>query len=135
MKLYRNNKTAPKTETNSGSRSFMNDPFYESILTLRSLPVSSFLGDGTPSWPLPITSINEDRLLVEIGLSAEERSLIEGLQNARRASVAAASLGGNLTDEQLSSKAIVRLARDPPPAVGNIQRRTCKWLLRPFPLG
>jgi len=135
VKLYRNNKTAPKTESNSGSRSLLNDSFYQSILTLRSLPISSFLGDNTPVWVLPITSINEDRFLAEIGLSTEERSLIEGLQNARRASVAASSLGGSLTDEQLSSKAIVRLARDPPPAVGNFQRRTCKWLLRPFPLG
>ena len=45
------------------------------------------------------------------------------------------SQGDNLTDDQLSSRALVRLACDPPKEIGDIQRRTCVWHLRPFPLG
>ena len=39
------------------------------------------------------------------------------------------------TTQQLSSRAIARLAANPPPEVGVIQRKTKSWLLRPYPLG
>eukprot|EP00966_Prymnesium_polylepis_P314700 7271743-Prymnesium_polylepis.1 len=35
----------------------------------------------------------------------------------------------------MSTAAIVRLARHPPSKVGQLQRKTSKWMLRPFPLG
>ena len=40
-----------------------------------------------------------------------------------------------VTEEQLSNQAVFRLAADPPPEVGEMQRRTTKSLLRAFPLG
>jgi len=113
------------------------DNFYAECVCLRSLPVDAFLA-GTPlQSPLPITSINENRLLMEIGLPLAERNQIEGLQ-MRRAPAAGLAHHGNqfaLTEEQLSSRAISRLAANPPLGVGTMQRRTICWLLRPFPLG
>jgi len=115
------------------------DDFYASTLTLRSLAVSAFLGDEPPVWPLPITSINEDRLLTELGLSLAKRNQIEGLHFGRDAMqermVSGSHHRGGLTEEQLSSRAIAQLAADPPAKAGNLQRRTSSWLLRPFPLG
>ena len=100
------------------------DPFYASYLSLRSIPVDVFLSDEPPKDPLPITSIGEDKLLLELGVSRGERDQIEGL----------AALGDQV-EAQLSARAIVRLAADPAPEVGVMQRRTAKWLTRPFPLG
>jgi len=39
------------------------------------------------------------------------------------------------TDDKVSANALVRLAVNPTPEVGSVQRRTTSWLLRPFPLG
>ena len=44
------------------------EPLLASLLTLRSIPVSGFLKAKRP-WPVVITSIGEDRLLEELGLS------------------------------------------------------------------
>mmetsp|Transcript_74504 Transcript_74504/g.205372 ORF Transcript_74504/g.205372 Transcript_74504/m.205372 type:complete len:583 (+) Transcript_74504:981-2729(+) len=109
--------------------SFKASGLYVEILALRSLPISDFLGDAPPKWPLAITSINEDRLLRELGLQDEERNQIEGLSSTRVRG------GISLTEEQMSSRAIARLAADPPQQVGSFQRRTRAWLLRPYPLG
>jgi len=114
------------------SASSANDELYTSILTLRSLPLSEFFKHGAPHWPLTISSINEDRLLKELKLPEAERRQIEGLM-VRGSSWVDGEAG--LTEEQMSSRALVRLAADPPPEVGIIQRRTLSWLLRPYPLG
>eukprot|EP00966_Prymnesium_polylepis_P075037 1740733-Prymnesium_polylepis.1 len=53
------------------------DDFYGGILTLRSEPVPPFLADKEPKWPLPIVSINEDKLLTNLGIPKAERDLIE----------------------------------------------------------
>jgi len=105
------------------------DQFYVGCLALRSLPMPVFLGTSLRKWKLPITSVNEDVLLKAIGLSEEERNQIEGLTTIQMRG----SLG--LTEAQLSTRAIVRLAVDPPAEVGSLQRRTSNWLLRPYPLG
>ena len=76
---------------------------------------------------MPITSIREDRLLKEMGLPRDERNQIEGLS-----SVARLNGGLELTEEQVSSRAIARLSTNPPNGVGNVQRRTANWLLRAF---
>ena len=105
------------------------DAFYASYLSLRSQPVSSFLGGAPPKSEFPITSIPEDRLLRAMGMSAIERNQIEGLVH---------DLGGTLSEsaeEQQISRAIVRFVATPPPEVGRLQQKTASWPLRPFPLG
>ena len=66
-----------------------------------------------------------------MGLSVAERNHIEGLlsgrQNFNR------KLG--LTEEQQISRAIARLAANPPPEAGKMQRCAAKRLIRPYPLG
>eukprot|EP00966_Prymnesium_polylepis_P053485 1236752-Prymnesium_polylepis.1 len=109
------------------------DDLYSSCLAVRSLPIGFFLSDEEPEWRLPITSINEDQLLKHLGLSGAERNQIEGLQLGARATDS--NVGVSLTEDQLSSRAIVRLAANPPPEAGKLQRRTFQRLLRPFPLG
>ena len=116
------------------SRKILSDPFYNEFLGLRSLPVGTFLEGRPPKYALPITSINEDRLLLELGLSEAERNQIEGLgvfgggaaSSGRRTTALSAR-----AEQQQSSGAIVRLAANPPAAVGTMQRRTTKWMLRP----
>jgi hypothetical protein len=100
------------------------DDFYASQLCVRSLPVAAFLKDAPPKWPLPITSINEDRLLRELGLTHTQRNDIEGLSSV------SVRGGRGLTEAQLSSRAIARLAADPPSQVGRMQQRTARWLVR-----
>ncbi|KAL1499340.1 hypothetical protein AB1Y20_011547 [Prymnesium parvum] len=112
-----------------GTRRNATDGLYVSYLSLRTLPVAAFLA-GDRAWSLPITSINEDRLLLELGVSRTERDEVEGLSIAPRDSVSA-----HLSEQRRSSAAIVRLALNPPPRVGFFQTRTIDWLLRPFPLG
>ena len=85
--------------------------------------------------------MNEDRLLRVLELPVAERNQIEGLQTGRAHvhgethAATRARQGVELSAEQLSSVAIVRLAANPPPAVGVMQRRTAHKLLRPYPLG
>jgi len=107
------------------------DKYFSLYLSLRSEPVSTFLGQSNPKSELPIFSINEDRLLKELGVSISDRNLIEGLLTSRSQS----EVGIGLTEEQQTSRAIVRLAARPPPEVKAMQQRTEKFLLRPYPLG
>ena len=107
----------------------LTNEFYAQHLSIRSLPVTTFGEGKPPKWPLPITSINEDKLLKILGLPESERSEIEGLMSVR-------VVGGfGLTEEQLASQAIARLAANPPQDVGVMQKRTTRWLVRPYPLG
>eukprot|EP00966_Prymnesium_polylepis_P272845 6303411-Prymnesium_polylepis.1 len=66
-----------------------------------------------------------------IGLSRRERNELEGLQAGSNAG----EDGVHLTQEQVSSRAAVRLAFNPPSEVGLVQRQTARFLLRPYPLG
>jgi len=114
------------------------DEFYSTCLCIRSVPKERFLSCERPKWPLTMTSINEDRLLMVLGLPEKERSQLEGLQRSStgsRAGSAKGSLSPMLSEEQLSTQAIVRLAADPPRQAGKLQRLTSHLLLRPFPLG
>ena len=115
------------------SSSSLTDAFYASVLCLRSVPVPKFLDSAPAAWALPITSINEDRLLEELGLKRSERDQIEGLQVDL--TTTAGQHGGFAMTEELSSRAIRRLAANPPAEVGRMQRRTAERLLRPYPLG
>jgi len=92
-----------------------------SIISLRATHIKEFIKEKT-NWPLTITSINEDRLLEQVGLSVEERNHIEGLSLVNRLSAA-------------HNHTAVNLARDPPREMFELQRRTSKWLLRPYPHG
>lgn len=116
------------------SKTFGMRVMFADHLCLRSLPVATFLADGPRHWALQITSIDEDRLLKAIGLSSSERSQIEGLQSVRNLAQQSIEFAG-LSVKQISSKAVARLAANPPRDVGVMQRRTSKYLLRPFPLG
>ena len=111
---------------------------YVSGLALRSVPVATFLRDAgvrSPPWVMPITSINENELLKQLGVSREDRDLIEGLQIRMPLKGPQRDTRVGLTEQQLSSGALARFVRDPPSAVGHMQQRTSEWLLRPFPLG
>ena len=111
------------------SSKVLTDDTYAGCLALRSLPYTAFLDGDAPTCPLPISSINEDKLLVAFGLPRSERYQIEDLQTIRRG-----SLLSSPTDRdgaQLSASALTRLAANPPAEVGALQRRTCGWLLRP----
>ena len=114
----------------AGAGKPMTDQFYGSTLALRSLKVSVCLSGAVSPWPLPITSIMEVTLLRALGIPRSMRNHIMGI-------LAAGDQGGQfgLDDQQLSSNALVSLARDPPPEVGTVQRRTSGWMLRPFPFG
>ena len=101
------------------------DEFYSSFLVLRAEPIACFLGNAAPKWALPITSCNEDRFLKLLGLPADQRNRIEGLIGRSAAE----------DEERQISHEIVRLAANPPPSVGQLQRRTARWLIRPYPLG
>eukprot|EP00966_Prymnesium_polylepis_P197596 4578986-Prymnesium_polylepis.2 len=92
------------------------------------------MADVPPKWALPITSLNENKLLKYLGTTDVDRHLIEGLQ-VRRSSVTSSGEPIRLNDERHSTNAVVRLAANPPLEVGILQRRTATWLLRPFPLG
>jgi len=107
-----------------------NDELYESCLAVRAQPFKDFVQDLEPKWPLVISSISEGRLLKALGLSQLEQCLVEGLHQGDDS-----PFGGDLTDAQLSASARARLAHNPTKAVGDIQRKTRSWLLRPFPLG
>ena len=111
------------------------DAFYSAQVCLRSLPVHTFMSNAPREWALPITSINEDRMLELLGVSQADRNQIEGLRDATAARDRSSDDGPTITEEQRTSSAVARLAANPPPQVGPMQRRTAKWLLRPFPLG
>jgi hypothetical protein len=64
--------------------------------------------------------------LRELGVPEVERQQIEELHPGRFSDV---------TDKQLASRAMKRLAFSPPLEAGRLQRLTQNWHLRPFPLG
>ena len=107
------------------------DKYFSNYLCLRSEPVNTFLQRASPKSVLPISSMNEDYLLRELGVTVGERNLIEGLLSSRSGSYTRIGL----TEEQQTGKAICRLAANPTPEIKAMQRRTAGWLLRPFPLG
>jgi len=123
MTLARRNSTGTRSLTNQ---------FYANFLTVRSLPLQKFFGREASEWLIPITSVDEGKLLRMLGLPAADRNHILGLQIGH-SSASAQVLG--LTEEQLASRALIRLAANPPPQAGWLQRRTSHWLLRPFPAG
>ena len=109
-------------------RKVKTDEFYASYLSLRGAPVEAFLGMSSVDWVLPITSVNESRLLKELGLPTYERNEIDGIQ--RRRSLVDPDL--DLGTTRSLGHAALRLAANPPMTVGHIQRRTSNWLLRPY---
>ena len=119
------------------------DDFYISCIALQSMPVSKFNLRQFDGCPLPISSINEHQLLLQIGLPKADRCHIEGLKTAgvRRTSAFSAGVANAdhksdaVNEETLAARAIARLAADPPDKVGSLQRRSAHWLLRPFPHG
>jgi len=112
------------------------DPLYAANICLRGHPVAAYR-KGKRSCPLPITSISEEMLLVDLGVKPSERRHIEGVPLKRvDLSVGVNDEGQSLaTEDQIALRAIVRLAASPPAEVGVMQNRTATWLLRPFPSG
>ena len=111
------------------------DEYYAACLTLRAEPVPAFLLDGPSKWVLPITSMNEERLLKLLGLPKADRNQIEGLRTGRIVVDGQRNALELLTEAQLAARAINRFAGDPLPEVGSMQRRTAHKLLRPYPHG
>jgi len=105
-------------DSDSGARQ-ATDPLYTSCLSIRSSPISHFLDDDKPQWPVPISSVNELRMLSLLGLTPAEQNQIAGHDQTE--------YGAQLT--------LVRLAANPSPEIGILQKKTSKWLLRPFPIG
>ena len=105
------------------------DAYYASCLAIRSQPVDLFLGNGDSRWEMTMTSMDENRLLRELDVTKADRDHIEGLQ--------ATSLTGRpgRSEGQIALLALLRLSTDPPAAVGRMQRRTARKLLRMYPLG
>ena len=109
------------------------ETYYASLLAFRSLPFQNFSEDLPPKWPLPISSVNEDRFLTEIGLAFNDRYEIEGLQAGRRnaSGQSGAHLASTAREKQWSAtRAVVRVAANPPREVGTFQRRTVHWAIR-----
>jgi len=123
-----------KVRRRSSAAMKVTDSLYGNCLALRSVPVSDFLSKGGGNVQFPITSISEPRLLKELGLSPVERNQIQGLTGMTSSSVTVRG-GSILTEAQLATIAIVRLAHDPPTSVGKMQRITAEKLLRPYPHG
>ena len=108
------------------------DDLYLSCLSIRAVPLTEFMDGVAPRWPLTMVSVQEDALLKKLlELSQVQRNEIEGL-TLQQGSVTGIQNALARTDEQLSSRAIARLAATPPPNVGSVQRRTTRWLLRPY---
>jgi len=131
---FRHLQVSARTQLESKARSSKsaNDEFYTTLLCLRSEPVTTFFDQTTTKWILPIFSINEDTYLKELGLSADERNQMEGLVGGRRSH---SDVDLDLNEEQQTTRAVVKLAANPPQEVGAMQRLTSRKLLRPFPLG
>eukprot|EP00966_Prymnesium_polylepis_P329563 7385247-Prymnesium_polylepis.1 len=119
-------------KTRKKSLKFGTDAVYADLLSVRSVPFPVLLAGASRQLPLAMTSIAEKKMLKLLGISSVEQQQIQGLQIRRRSLVEGQI---ELTEEQLKSRAILRLAADPPPAVGNMQRCTAKALLRPYPDG
>ena len=111
------------------------DDFYAACLSMRAMPLLAFLADNPPKWPLVIVSLSESKLLNELALPKAEQKLICGLQLGPSPSSVVVRGGTILSETQLANLATVRLARDPPPRVGQMQRRAAGILLRVYPHG
>jgi hypothetical protein len=118
------------------------DEYYISCLGLRAVSVEALLADAQQKWPLQITSFNEDKVLRALGVSKAEQHQIEGLQhgqfsNNRRVAIRddRQQAGLGLTNDQLCSRAITRLAANPPQKVGRFQQRTVDKQVRAYPHG
>jgi len=129
-----------KEDSGASNKSFATlfeyDVLYHSVLSFRSEPLQRFLASDPSVWELPITSASEEKFLKALCLPALERDQIVGLVSGRTTQVAGgrrSSISEN--PEQVMSRAIVRIAANPPAGVGVMQRRTASWALRPFPLG
>ena len=105
------------------------------MVDVRTACCRTWMADAPQPYVLPVTSLNESRMLRALGLPEIEQNQILGLRMRRGAMSSALSGSLWLTEQQLSSRAIVRLAGNPPPQVGKLQRLASKRLLRPFPLG
>jgi len=112
-----------------------NDELYSECISVTSVPLSVFLRDEPQQFPLVITSISEDKLLKALGVPQIERNNIQGLPLPSSSSTIVVRSGAILSEAQVAAQTIVRLAHDPPTRVFRMQRRTCAWLLRSFPLG
>ena len=113
-----------RTRNSKGST----DAYYTDWLSLRSAPLQAFVaGDLSKCWELPITSVNESKLLRLLGIPSVECSQIEGLRIGR----ASEGPSNGVTVERQASRTIARLAANPPHEVGRMQRLTSGWLLRP----
>ena len=122
-------------QQNRHIKKYLTDEAFAGCLSLQSIPLEAFLAvDDLQSQAtrLPITSVSESRLLEALGVRSVERQLIEGLQ-VRRPSLANSKSTSSLTDSQLSARALIRLAANPPSEVRLLQRKTARWLLRPYP--
>jgi len=115
-----------KTDRRAKASKNVTDEFYASFLALRAEPTPTFLGHTASKWALPITSANEHRFLKLLGIPADQRNQIEGLVVGSAAA---------RDEERQIANAVVRLAADPPPSVGQIQRCSAKHLIRPYPIG
>mmetsp|Transcript_42418 Transcript_42418/g.124226 ORF Transcript_42418/g.124226 Transcript_42418/m.124226 type:complete len:771 (+) Transcript_42418:1-2313(+) len=132
-KLYGNKGSSKRQGSNSGSKANITDEYYAAFLGIRSASLRAFLsfqGSKPPAWPLTITSVNEDRMLMELGVSERDRKRIEGLQ-----ATSSSRRNVKMSEEQLAMNAIAQLAANPPAQVASVQRRTAGWLVRPYPLG
>jgi hypothetical protein len=115
--LYKQRRTPSSKDTT--------DEFYASLLCMRSEPIKGFLG-SVSKWTMPITSVNEDRMLKLLGISAYERNQIEGLQSSR------SQFAAGVTEEQQTTRAVMNFTTNPTRTVGVMQRRTAGWMLRPY---
>jgi len=109
------------------------DSVYANCLSIRSMPIGDFLASPCPGPKMIMTSTAEGRFLAMMDVHGAERSQIQGLQIRNSELGSAGKLG--LTEEQLSTRAVVRLAGNPPLRVGLMQRQTSQRLLRVYPLG
>ncbi|KAL1527507.1 hypothetical protein AB1Y20_008897 [Prymnesium parvum] len=138
------------THTAPISRPKGTDEFYESKLALRKSALSSLLSE----WPSAngwIISVSERRHLALLGLTPPERDQIErtahgggkGMGMAWGVRVGPAEDSAAEEEEGWGGRGgggaattLVRLACDPPPEVGRVQRATAAgWLVRCYPMG
>ena len=117
------------------------------ISALRAVPYRELLADPPrAAWSLPISSINEDKLLQLMGLSDDERNDVEGLQpgggKAAHAHPAegkgflhSSGGGGEAATSRGARGTAMQLAREPTPETETMQRLTRTRLVRVFPLG
>ena len=111
------------------------DEYYSAWVAVRARPLPTFLNEKKSEWVLPISSINGSRLLSELKIQRDERYQIDGLRIGQKKALRGEKKGAGMTDEQLSARALIRVAANPPAGVGDMQRRTSERLLRAYPHG